>query len=348
MAYVGVFLLIMALVAVGYRSPEHFGSSASADNGLISKDNVAAPTVDEVVAANVAANIATTVNLPVAANIENLSQSLSAQNALAQNDNNVVAKPQVVQPSADNRAVRVYTTKVGDTTGSVGAQFSISAQTVRWANNLTSDALEPNQQLKILPVNGVLHTVAAGDTIESLASKYQTTTEQIKVYNDLELSQGLTPGAQIIIPGGVLPNNEQPGYIGTSARGSRSSSSSYSSASSSMAAASIGNRYVYGECTWYAYNRRAQLGRPVGSFWGNAATWDYYARQAGYRVDQSPEVGAVLQTGGGYYGHVGVVESVSPGDSITISEMNYSGWNRIDNRTISWSDAVSGYYNYIH
>lgn len=343
----------MAAVATGYRPPEYLDSTASAVDGLQAKDSVASPTVDEVVAMSVAADIATTANLPVAANVANLSQSLSAQNALAQNDSNVVAKPQVVQATAGNHAVSVYTTKVGDTAESVAAAYNISAQTLRWANNLTSDALTPNQQLKVPPVDGVLYTAKDGDTIASLASKYQSNADLIKLYNNLDLTQSISTGQQLVIPGGTLPSNEQPGYVAPRSYSNYGGGYGYA-ADNPFASASVGNRYASGQCTWYAYERRAQLGNPVGSFWGNASTWAYYARSAGYRVDQSPEVGAVMQNGGGYFGHVAVVESVNPGVSVTITEMNayrgtpMGGPYRVDTYTFSWSEAVSGYYNYIH
>jgi surface antigen len=87
---------------------------------------------------------------------------------------------------------------------------------------------------------------------------------------------------------------------------------------------------------------------PVGSFWGNATTWDDYARGSGYLVNNSPSVGAVLQSDwqAGGYGHVAVVESVNVDGSITVSEMNYAGWNVKSYRTISPSEAAS--YKYIH
>jgi surface antigen len=55
---------------------------------------------------------------------------------------------------------------------------------------------------------------------------------------------------------------------------------------------------------------------------------------------------------GGGYGHVAVVESVNSGVSVRVTEMNAyrcgGGFNRISTCDISWSEATSGMYNYIH
>ena len=110
--------------------------------------------------------------------------------------------------------------------------------------------------------------------------------------------------------------------------------------------ASVGNKYAYGYCTWYAYERRAQIGRPIGSYWGNATSWAASGAASGLVVNRTPAVGAIMQNGGGY-GHVAIVESVNSDGSITISEMNGpAGWNVIGTRTISAGSV--GSYNYIH
>lgn len=348
--YSGVFLLILSVVAVGYQPPEHSSASASAVELASSRNPSPAPTADELVATNVAANIAGTADLPVSSNVANLSQSLTAQSVLTQSDTNVVAKPQIVEPTADSREIRTYKTKSGDTAPAVAQKFGISAETVKWANDIDSDALEPNKELRILPVDGVIIKAGDGDTLDSIASKYDANPEQLKNFNDLEIS-GVVPGQELIIPSGELPEADRPGYTepttsATTANGTSSGSSSSTVVDSSIANASAGNRYAFGNCTWYAYERRAQLGRPIGSFWGNANTWSMYAQSAGFKVNNSPAVGAIMEGGGStVYGHVAVVESVN-GDSFTVSEMNYVGFNVVSERTIPMSQA--GSYRFIH
>lgn len=91
-----------------------------------------------------------------------------------------------------------------------------------------------------------------------------------------------------------------------------------------------GNGYVAGQCTWWAYERRRQMGIGTPSYLGNGGQWYATAPSYGLRVDHSPQVGAAIsflpgQAGAdGFYGHVGVVEAVN-GNIITISEMNAAG-----------------------
>lgn len=339
--------MVLSLVAVGYRPPEHSNASASAVELASARDSETAPTADELVETTAAANIAQTADLPVSSNVANLSQSLAAESVLTQTDTNIVAKPQIVEPTADSREIQTYKTKTGDTVPAIAQQFGVSADTIKWANNLNSDALVANKDLKILPVSGVIVKAGEGDTLQSIADKYNANPDQLKAFNDLEIS-GVVAGKELIIPSGELPTNERPGYTAPTSTAS-SSSGSYGSGgvvSGAVANASAGNRYAFGNCTWYAYERRAQLGRPIGSFWGNANTWSMYAQSAGFKVNNSPAVGAIMEGGGSaVYGHVAVVESVN-GDSFTVSEMNYVGFNVVSERTIPMSQA--GSYRFIH
>ena len=341
-AYVGVFLLILSMVAIGYQPPQKQESVANAVDTTPIRANVAQPSVDQLVATNIAAGIAQRADLPIAPNVANLSVALSAESQLAQNDTNAISKPQIIQPTADSREIKSYTAKAGESASSIAGQFGLSPETVKWANNLSTDAVEVGRQLVIPPIDGIVYTANAGDTVDSIASKYKADKDRIVAFNDLELT-GVTAGKKLVIPAGSLPEQERPGYVAPRTGGF---GSGYSVINAQLARASAGNGYAYGYCTWYAYERRVQLGLPVGSFWGNASSWAAYARAAGYLVDNHPGVGAIMQNGGGA-GHVAIVESVNSDGSITISEMNYAGnWNRVTSRTVDAGTASR--FTFIH
>ncbi len=306
--------------------------------------------VDEVIAAEVAASVAQEADLLITPNVANRADTLDAQVSMAtktgESTTSVVDKPQLVAPSFKSvKDIQTITSKAGDSVQTLAQQYGISEDTVRWANNLKSDNIPAGTKLTILPVSGVLYVVQGSDTAETLASIYQTSAEQIIAFNDVELN-GLKSGMRIIIPNGVKPTTRATS-AGTSVRTSQTrSSSNFSWGGASVVFA--GNRYAYGYCTYYAFNKRAASGRPIGSNWGNATTWASLARASGFAVDKSPRSGDVFQTSGGWggYGHVGYVERVNEDGSISVSEMNYAGWNRISSRTIS-ADQV-GVYNFIH
>jgi N-acetylmuramoyl-L-alanine amidase len=336
-SHVAVVLGIVGIIAFGYKAPVETSSSVNAETLLETTTSV-----DQIAAATVASTVAQTLDLSVENNVQNLAVSLNAKTELAQTDNTFLTKPQIVELNSGRKAIESYTTKQGDTVQSVAAAFGISEDTVRWANNLVIDSLGAGRTLVIPGTTGVVYTVKAGDNVQGIADKYKADKDRIVLYNDLEL-KGLEAGQKIVIPGGILPDAERPGY--------RAPSSRYNSGvtiSSVRATIFAGNGYAYGYCTWYAYNRRAELGRPIGSRWGNAVTWASYARAAGYLVDKNPEPGAVFQVGGGWggLGHVGVVERVNADGSIYVSEMNYVRWNVISTRTISADNVPS--FNYIH
>ncbi len=354
--YLGVFLFVVSVIALAYHPPAEQQARAEASSPITTQkksDISPVASVDQLVATKLASSLAESTDMPVSNNVANLSQSLAVESALAQTDSNVISKPQIVQLTSGNRTLQSYTTVAGDSVQSVAAKYGLSADTVKWANNLTSDALNPGTALTILPLNGVVYTVKAGDTVDSIASKYGTDRASVISYNDLELASTPTAGAKLILPGGVLPANERPGYVAPRATYSGIGYGNYSGGygSAYTGGISAGNKYAWGNCTWYVYERRMQLGRPIGSFWGNASTWAYNAQRSGFSVNGTPAVGAIMANGGGY-GHVAIVEAVNPGVSITISEMNGyrfgGGFARVGRGDISWGEATSGYYKYIH
>ncbi|MDO4508099.1 MAG: CHAP domain-containing protein [Candidatus Saccharibacteria bacterium] len=119
------------------------------------------------------------------------------------------------------------------------------------------------------------------------------------------------------------------------------------------------NGYIIGglvcECVSYTGWKAYEVFGKVIS-WGNAYSWDDYARALGYRVDHTPAPNTIGQIDGYPYGHVFWVESVNADGSINITEYNnayatqlYSGIYRYGDfgaQTISAGAAAK--YNYIH
>ena len=347
--YGGIFLLTISFLIYGNSgsnvSAERSKTLASSETTGVSSVSKSAKSktasVDELAAANAVTNLAETAELPSAGDLRESETSLTIKKNLSQNDAEVITKPDIVKPDTSAaRGISSYVTKEGDTMESIAKKFKISPQTLRWANNTTSDAVEPNKTLVVPLVDGVVYTIKDGDTAQSLAEKYKTSAERVVLYNDIDDGAKLSIGSRIVLPGGELPENERPGYVASRSR-------STTSGSRNWLTASVGNRYAAGNCTWYAYERRMQLGRPIGSFWGHAKAWSDSARAAGFVVNNTPAPGAIIQNvwGGFGYGHVGIVERVD-GQNIYIMEMNYRGYNIISPRTIPLAEA--GRYNFIH
>lgn len=94
-----------------------------------------------------------------------------------------------------------YIVVAGDTLPKIAQKFNISEDTIRWANRLdVGTPIKPGQDLIILPVNGVLHTVTKGQTVSRIAELYGIASADIIRQNQLQGGY-ILPGQQLIIPG---------------------------------------------------------------------------------------------------------------------------------------------------
>lgn len=352
--YASVFVLLVAIIAVGYRAPEQ--SSASTATVANTAESADQPAVNAVVATNIAASVADSAGLAVAPNVAELAVSTRVQSEYESTggDSSTITKPTIVEVSSASRAITTYAVQPGDTVTSVAAKYGLSPNTVKWANNLSGDALAAGSSLQILPRDGISYIVKDGDTIASIASKYKADASLITTYNDLEIN-GLSTGLKIIVPAGELPETERPGYVapraavlttgGTYITGY---SSGFSNSKTWFIKKGTPNqgRYAFGNCTAYVFDRRLELGRPVGAMWGNAGAWATNARAAGYTVSRTPAAGAVIQDSG----HVAIVEAVLPNGDLQLTEMNArvsgGGFNIVSGRILPAGQV--GQYYYIH
>lgn len=104
-----------------------------------------------------------------------------------------------------------YVVQPGDTIQSVADAYKISANTLLWANDLTSSStIKVGQSLTILPVDGVLHVVKSGDTVSGISQTYKAQSTDILSYNDLANQDDIYVGDILIVPGGVMPKKAGP------------------------------------------------------------------------------------------------------------------------------------------
>ncbi len=217
------------------------------------------------------------------------------------------------------------------------------------------------------------YVVQPGDTLPSVAAKFNVTSDSIRWSNELR-SDTLRPGTELVIPPitGIVYTvliGDTPDSIAQKFRANKDQLVAFNDGEVSgftpgqrivvpngqkiTAVADIGafspqygyNGYDPGWCTWYAASRVN-----VPTNWGNASTWDDRARASGWTVSQVPRAGAIAQRNGGW-GHVGIVEDVRQAADgsweIKYSDMNgLAGFDHVGYS--GWVPAIGKYQNFIY
>ncbi len=203
------------------------------------------------------------------------------------------------------------------------------------------------------------YTVKNGDTLWSISSQFNITTDTIKWANDLNDDSVLRPGAQLaILPvNGVLYTvraGDSLGALATKYQANASIIDSFNDLQGAApaegtkliipdgvmpqvaaAGAPTTARPATPEVTATAVSYRGSGSgympgqctwyvasrRAVPGNWGNAISWYYNAQASGYAVGSVPRAGAI---GWERMNHVVYVESVNADGSVNISEMNFN------------------------
>lgn len=105
------------------------------------------------------------------------------------------------------RRIITHTVAEGESLWSIAARYGLDIDTLRWSNpelEHNPDLVYPGQELVILPVPGVYHTVKGHETVESLARTYGVEPEDIINYrlNRLKPPYRLVKGQKLVIPYG--------------------------------------------------------------------------------------------------------------------------------------------------
>jgi len=102
-----------------------------------------------------------------------------------------------------------YRVAAGDTLLGIAYRFGVTPETILWANDLgNGELLQIGQELVILPVSGVMHTVKKGDTLSGIAEAYGADPAKIVEANGLDDANALQEGQRLIVPGGMMRTTE--------------------------------------------------------------------------------------------------------------------------------------------
>ena len=222
----------------------------------------------------------------------------------------------------------------------------------------------------------LIYTVEHGDTILSIAKRYELSVGPILKENNIEPvdAEKIRPGAELLIPAEdsdtslawlntinkvkeearkkaeqerqkqlAIQQKQQKslfGRVDDTGITTRARSSSGYEVVTTMRGGYNGG--FPGQCTWYVNYKRPDL--PNGM--GNGGQYYANARAKGLPTGSTPRAGAlIVTTENARYGHVAYVESIS-GSSVTITEMNYAGPYIVTRRTLSVNDPVIKGYVY--
>jgi len=122
----------------------------------------------------------------------------------------------VGEEAARRGTIVEYIVESGDTLSSIAAKFSVSLETILWANDLTNKSIiKIGQKLIISPVSGVIYHVKNGDILGEIAKTYKGEIEEIIIINELSNAGDIFIGDILIIPGGEMPPLPEKTYYAT-------------------------------------------------------------------------------------------------------------------------------------
>lgn len=98
-----------------------------------------------------------------------------------------------------------------ETLSDIAERYGLEVNTILWENDLgLNDKLKPGQELRILPVDGVRHKVARGETIYSIGKKYGLEDSQTQMIIDYPFNEfsndetfELAVNQYILVPDGI-------------------------------------------------------------------------------------------------------------------------------------------------
>jgi len=112
---------------------------------------------------------------------------------------------EIAEVTSTSGQIVIYQVQHGDTISEIAERYSISTNTIKWANGIKKGgSIREGQDLVLLPITGIQVEIKSGDTISTIASKYSADAEEIANYNGFDIDEKLAVGEKIIIPDGEL------------------------------------------------------------------------------------------------------------------------------------------------
>jgi murein DD-endopeptidase MepM/ murein hydrolase activator NlpD len=120
-----------------------------------------------------------------------------------------IANPKTTRPDRGNEFASTYVVQKGDSIFGIANQYKLKPESVLWSNynELKDDPqnVSVGVSLNIPPVDGIYYLWQQGDTLESVAGKYQVTPEDILMWpgNNIDIANPvILPNQFVMIPGG--------------------------------------------------------------------------------------------------------------------------------------------------
>jgi murein DD-endopeptidase MepM/ murein hydrolase activator NlpD len=119
----------------------------------------------------------------------------------------------------------IYRVSRGDAMMSIADEFKVKSETILYVNTELGDNphnLQPGMELTIPPVDGLYYEWKDGDTLETVAAKFEAAPEEIIDFpgNNVDLTNpDFKPGTMVMIPGGKRELRNWEADLVTMARG---------------------------------------------------------------------------------------------------------------------------------
>lgn len=116
-----------------------------------------------------------------------------------------IGEDEIAESGLSGGEISVYVVGEGDSLSQIAEMYDVTVNTIVWANELSGPSdIHSGDELVILPIVGVRHTVKKGETFTEIIDTYDADYDEVLEYNNLASVDDLSVGDELMIPGGNL------------------------------------------------------------------------------------------------------------------------------------------------